>query len=311
MQMENVQKIVAIVGPTATGKTGLGVAIAKKYDGEIVSADSRQVFRGLDIGTGKDLSEYGNIKYHLIDICDPGEEFSMFDWLSRAREVIEGIFARGKLPVIVGGTGLYVQALIEGFEIKDHPSRPRLEPRSEESRIKNQAKISREQLNSMSLEELQKIYYGLRTNDHGLDVQNPRRLIRAIEKAQEGTAPTKIKPDFVVLQIAIDYPREELYSRIDKRVDEWFAEGFYEEVSNLMEKGVSLSWFEKIGLEYKILANYIDKDQKDFEVIKQNMKWKIHQYARRQLTWFRRFSEIIWAKNKNDVFGVIDDFLKE
>ncbi len=310
--MKNSRKIVAIVGPTATGKTGLGVAIAKKYDGEIVSADSRQVFRGLNIGTGKDLGEYGGIKYHLIDICDPGEEFTMFDWLEKAREVIEDIFSRGKLPVIVGGTGLYVQALVEGFQLASSQTK--------KSKIKNQ-RYGRDELDSKTLEELQEIYKKLsalprRQAGESLklsasDFRNPRRLVRAIEKAQEGSVTAKSKPDFQVLQIALDYPREELYARIDKRVDEWFQEGFYEEVSDLMERGVSLAWFEKIGLEYKILANYIDGDQKDFEGMKQEMNWKIHQYARRQLTWFRRFPEIVWSKNKTEAFGAVDNFLKE
>ena len=126
----NERKIIAIVGPTASGKTGWGVEIAKKFDGEIISADSRQVYRGLNIGTNKDLSDYGDIKYHLIDIKNPGEEFTLFDWLKLAREAIEDIFSRGKTPIIVGGTGLYVQALVEGFELeKADNCHPELPPR--------------------------------------------------------------------------------------------------------------------------------------------------------------------------------------
>lgn len=331
--MKNMRKIVAIVGPTATGKTGLGVEIATKYNGEIISADSRQVFRGLDIGTGKDLSEYGDVKYHLIDICNPSEEFTMFDWLKKAREVIEDIFSRGKLPVIVGGTGLYIQSLVEGFQLMTDKSqtinfKSQINPKSQ---IQN---YKREQLNSMPLEKLQEIYEKLQAKSCQLlasDFQNPRRLIRAIEKAQEGSKPAKVKPNFEVLQIALDFPREELYSRIDKRVDKWFKEGFYREVEGLIDSGIPVNWFAKIGLEYRILANFIinhpkfkptlpttrwqrevnrSADISDFDQMKQEMKWKIHQYARRQLTWFRRFPEIVWVKDKKDAFSKINDFLR-
>lgn len=330
--MKNNRKIVAIVGPTASGKTGLGVAIAKKYNGEIVSADSRQVFRGLDIGTGKDLQEYGDIKYHLIDICDPGEKFTMFDWLDKAKIAIEDIFSRGKLPVIVGGTGLYVQALVEGFETKN-----------QELRIKNKENFTRQQLDEMPLEKLQSIFKKLQAKSYqpeAIDMSNPRRLIRVIEKVQGGEISSKKKPDFEVLQIALDYPREELYSRIDKRVDEWFIEGFKEEVEDFLKSGVEKKWFDSIGLEYRILADYIvshpegtegsrdsspwtrgvpfgaqnDKkkvqNDKEFRQMKQIMKYKIHQFARRQLTWWRRFPEVVWAKDKKEAIGVIDNFLK-
>jgi tRNA dimethylallyltransferase len=305
--MKNIRKVIAVVGPTASGKTGLGVAIAEKYNGEIISADSRQVFRGLDIGTGKDLSEYGDIKYHLIDICDPGEKFTMFDWLEKAKIIIEDIFSRGKLPVIVGGTGLYVQSLVEGFTLN--------KVKSEKLKVKS---YTREELNPKMLKELQGIFYKLQTDSYeptASDLQNPRRLIRAIEKVQEGSEPAKVKPDFKTLQIAFDFPREELYQRIDQRVEEWFSQGFRKEIERLLESGATIEWLNTIGLEYKILANYLTdepgREGGSFEQMKQMMKYKIHQYARRQLTWWRRFSEVVWTKNKKEAFGVIDDFLRK
>jgi tRNA dimethylallyltransferase len=166
---KNKRKLIAIVGPTASGKTGLAVflasAIGEPASGwkgvEIVSADSRQVYRGLDIGTGKDLKEYGDIKYHLIDICEPEEKFTMFDWLERARVVIEDIFERGKLPIIVGGTGLYVQALAEGFSLQ------KIQNPKSKCQINSKIQIpkyKREELDKMALAELQNITRMLLSN---------------------------------------------------------------------------------------------------------------------------------------------------
>ena len=295
-KMEN-RKIIAIVGPTASGKTGWGVSVAHKFNGEIISADSRQVYRGLNIGTSKDLKDYGEIPYHLIDICEPGVQFTMFDWIGGARETIDDILSRGKVPVVVGGTGLYVQALIEGFEIK-------------KSGIKSSSiKYSREDLESKSAEELREIYSNFQTLNFSIDENNPYRLIRAIERAQNGEVVSKKKPNFEALQIAIDMPRETLYQRIDLGVDEWFEEGFLEEVQGLLNAKVKQDWLEKIGLEYKILAEYLVEKRADFDEMKSEMKFAIHAYARRQLTWFRRFPEIIWCKDIRSAEKEIEKFL--
>ncbi|PIZ27750.1 hypothetical protein COY45_00780, partial [Candidatus Berkelbacteria bacterium CG_4_10_14_0_8_um_filter_42_34] len=221
------KKLIAIIGPTASGKSDWGVEIAKKCNGEIVSADSRQVYRGLDIGTGKEgapsapnestkitkVQKYkitnkqqfnnltieqlrSNIRWidgvpqWLIDIIEPGTKFTMFDWLAAARKVVEDIFARGKIPIIVGGTGLYIQALTEGFEL-------------EKSKIQNpDVKYSRKELEKKSLKQLQDIFCKLEIENCKIDINNPHRLIRAIERAQAGEVVAKKKPDFEVLQIA-------------------------------------------------------------------------------------------------------------
>lgn len=354
---EKKRKIVCIVGATASGKTALGVEIAKRFNGEIVSADSRQVFCRLDIGTGKegkfaqgtDNLEFkiNNLKINinsklkienlkrqrrfiegvpqwLIDICLPEQDFSMFDWLELAKVVLDDIWSRGRTPIVVGGTGLYVQALVQGFTITNN-----VKP-------KTQNQYSREELNSYDLEKLQSIANDLVASSYQLesvDINNPRRLIRLIEREQEGEQPTKVIPDFEYLLIGKDLPREELYQKIDKRVDEWFKEGFYEEVEGLLESGVSLEWLDKIGLEYRILANYItnkelnikDKDHKyccngskekqshnmkEFEEMKQEMKWKIHQYARRQLIWWRRF-DVEWVKGKDEAYNLCAKLLTD
>lgn len=293
---KSIKKVICVVGPTASGKTSLAVYLSKKLSGEIISADSRQVYKGLDIGTGKDLGDYGQIKYHLIDICEPEEKFTMFDWLEQARVKINKLFEEGKVPIVAGGTGLYVQALVEGFRLKQV----------------NKAKIkySREVLDKKNLEELQKIYFSYSLPDSEIDLKNPRRIIRAIERAQEGSEPIKIKPDFEVLQIGIKLPKDEMNAKIDKRVDQWFKDGFIEEVQSLLDSGVSKSWLMDIGLEYKIITKYlIDQDQKLTEAIEE-IKLRNRQYAKRQMTWFKRFPKIRWVKNKDEALLLAIDFLK-
>jgi len=296
--MKKERKIICIIGPTASGKTGWGVSVARKFNGEIISADSRQVYRGLDIGTGKDLEDYSDVKYHLIDICEPGVYFTVFDWLERAREVIEDIFTRGKTPIIVGGTGLYVQALIEGFELKFE---------SQKSKVK---RYRREELESKSLEELQKIIFKLKIVNSKLDMNNSHRIIRAIEKVQSGEIANKKKPDFQALQIAIDLPRDVLYDRIDQRVEERFEQGMLEEVKSLIASGVDKKWLLGLGLEYRIIGRYVlGESSQSFDKMKQELKYKIHAFARRQLTWFRRFPEIVWCNDLKSAEEEIKNFL--
>lgn len=363
------RKIIAIVGPTASGKTGWGVGIAREFGGlpalpsakrwpagEIISADSRQVYKKLDIGTGKEgipneITKFTKIQNYktekqsdnltiqqleksiryideipqwLIDVVSPEESFTMFDWLERARVIIEDIFSRGKLPIVVGGTGLYIQALAEGFELEQ----------SKKLKVKSK-KYSRKELEKKSLKQLQNIYFKLKTLNLKLDLQNPHRLIRVIERVQSGEVVSKKKPDFEVLQIAVDLPREVLYRRIDQRVDDWFEQGFIEEVQGLLNSGVDSEWLEKIGLEYRILGNFIIENSlpagsakarkiapkrsrreklkienlPGFQEMKQELKFAIHSYARRQLTWFRRFPEIIWRKDLRSAEEEIEKFL--
>jgi tRNA dimethylallyltransferase len=299
--MKSGKKIICIVGPTASGKTGWGVAIAKKFNGEIISADSRQVYKKLDIGTGKDLEEYDEVKYHLIDICKPGEKFTMFDWLGRAHAAVEDILSRGKLPVVVGGTGLYVQSLVEGFEIQ----RSKIKDQNDSLKCKI---YSREELKAKTLKQLQNIFYKLPTTSYKLDMNNPHRLIRAIERAQSGEVVSKKKPDFETLQITIDLPRDILYERIDLRVEQRFEQGMLEEVKYLIASGVDKDWLLGLGLEYRVIGSYILNKNQSFEEMKQELKHKIHAFARRQLTWFRRFPEIIWCKDLKSTEKEIDFF---
>jgi len=347
------KKIICVVGATASRKTGLGMVLAKKFNGEIISADSRQVYRGLDIGTGKEglpakgavisnskllisnqisnsktktqsskqinnstIQQLGNrcrfidgIPQWLIDICDPEQNFSMFDWLELAKIVLDDIWSRGKIPIVVGGTGLYVQALIEGFEVIQKSN---IKSQNFKSKVK---KYSREELDAFKLAKIKTIANKLQAESYKLDMSNPRRLIRFIERAQAGEAPSKKQPDFEFILIGRDLPREELYKKIDDRVEEWFKQGFYEEVKGLLNSGVSFGWLNKIGLEYKILAQFITQNPKtktqnclEYKNMKQEMKWKIHQYARRQLIWWRRFN-VVWIEKSDQAVEVCQKFL--
>jgi tRNA dimethylallyltransferase len=345
------RKIIAIIGPTASGKTGIGVKLAKEFNGEIISADSRQVYRGLDIGTGKDLSEYDGVKYHLIDIVDPMEKMTLFDYLPLVRLAIEDILARGKTPIIVGGTGLYVQGIVEGFELSVIPAEAGIQKLSANSNqtygslgttLKNTAgpeddKYNREQLNNFTTKRLCEILQKIdQAKYEKVDHKNAHRLIRAIELAQEGLTPVKIKPDFEVLQIAIDLPRNELHERIDRRVDERFKEGMLNEVVGLINAGVSTDWLIGLGLEYRIITEYLlcchsegteesseqseraasprsftyVQDDKKYKEMIQQLKFRIHQFARRQITWFKRFPEVNWLSDYAEIKRFAKIFLE-
>lgn len=291
------KKIICVVGPTASGKTSLAVYLAKKLDGEIISADSRQVYKKLDIGTGKDLGDFDQVKYHLIDICEPEEKFTMFDWLEQARIKINKLFEEGKVPIVAGGTGLYIQALTEGFVLNQI--------------TKAKIKYSREVLDKKNLEELQKIYHSYSLPDSKIDLKNPRRIIRAIERAQEGSEPTKVKPDFEALEIGIKMSQEDLYKKIDKRVDVRFdQEDMLEEVDQLLKSGVDASWLFSLGLEYRIISQFLISKKQSLEEMKNELKNQIHHFAKRQLTWFKRFPDIKWVSDNDEALKLAQDFLK-
>jgi len=319
MKEDQKRKIIAIVGPTASGKTSIGARLAKEFNGEIISADSRQVYRGLDLGTGKEgvlgkdgLLYIDDIPQHLIDIKEPMEEFTLFDYLPMARAAIEGIFKRGKIPIIVGGTGLYIQGLVEGFKLV-------------ETKNKCIKKHTRDELDNLSVRRLNEVLEKIDPEKSSMvDKKNKHRLIRAIELAEAGLKPIKEKPDFEILQMAIDLPREDLHNRIDKRVEDRFDQGMLKEIIDLLERGVSQDWLIGLGLEYKIITSFIlemqrvfnininelpikedDKGfavwQREYEAMKQELKFKTHQYARRQITWLRRFPEINWLSKYSEI----------
>lgn len=296
-------KIVCIVGATGSGKTSLAINLAKKFNGEIISADSRQIYRRLDIGTNKDLLDYGQVKYHLIDIAPPEERFTVFDWKDQAEQAIDEIVSRGNLPIIVGGTGLYVQALLENFRQTQKAKH------ITHSHSEKKNKYSRTELENKTLEQLQEIYSNLKNIDSEIDLNNPHRLIRAIEKIQEGTVDFKEKSNYEAIQIAIDLPRPLLYEKIDKNVEKWFEDRFIEEVRGLVDSGINADWLKSIGLNYRLTSEFILNNETDIEKLKQEIKFKTHGYARRQLTWFRRFKDIKWVKNTEKAEDLLKNFL--
>jgi len=316
------------------------VRLAKEFNGEIISADSRQVYRGLDLGTGKDLDEYDSVPYHLIDIVDPEEKMTLFDYLPLARAAIADVLSRGKLPIIVGGTGLYVQGIVEGFELQvaerqsvgvAECSRQELDEKSVKEKNEHD-ELNREQLSNLTIQQLNNLIDKIDPDKNlKVDRKNAHRLIRAIEMAQEGLTPVKIKPDFEVLQIGIDVSRDVLHEKIDKRVDTRFAEGMLEEVQGLIDRGVSTDWLIGLGLEYRIMTEFLQKIAKlsnceiaelpkdnnmtmkqynnEFLEVSQDLKFKSHQFARRQMTWFRRFPEINWLSEYDQIKRFVNIFI--
>lgn len=283
------KKIVIICGPTAVGKTGIGIELAKKFDGEIISADSQQVWRGFDIGTAKaNLTERSDVKHHLIDVCDPTDHFDAEKFMKLADETIDDIVSRGKVPFIVGGTGMYLRMLEKG--ICDAP------PQDEEFRNAFEDEIESEGL-SVLHDRLSEIDHDSARNIHPND---RTRIIRALEIYHLTGIPAsefREKHDFAgkrydALKIGLDIDRAELYQRINDRVDLMMEEGLLHEVRELLEKYPADSQpFSAVG--YRELVSFINGDMHFDEAIEDTKKMS-RRFAKRQLTWFRSDSEIEW-----------------
>ena len=268
--------LLVILGPTASGKTRLGVAAARQFGGEIISADSRQVFRGMDIGTGKDLVEYGEVPYHLIDIVDAGSEFSVFDFQERFVTAFEDIRNRGRLPVLVGGTGLYLDAALRRYRLVKVAENPAL----------------RDELAKFSLEALQHRLLQLRPEQHNTsDLQDRMRLVRAIEIAEgERNADPLPLPNIEPLVFGVRWERPVLRRRITQRLKQRLGEGLIEEVAALHSNGVSYDALEYYGLEYRLVAQHLQGRLNRNDMF-QKLNSAIHQFAKRQETWFRRMEK--------------------
>lgn len=281
----NIDKPLVITGPTASGKSGLAIELARKYDGEIISADSRQIYRSMDIGTGKvTLEEQSLAKHHLIDICDPSDDYNVTDFKHDAQEIIKNIQSRGKLPIICGGTGFWIQALVDNQSFPGVPPNQKL----------------REELSQYSAEELFSQLQSLDPNRaKTIDAKNPIRLIRAIEIAQTlGSVPNLQKntnsKDFTI--IAINSPKEILDVKIKKRLDERFKQGMIKEVENLHAQGISWERLESFGLEYRWIALFLQGKINENEM-KEKLYFDIIHYAKRQRTWLRR-----WEKQGANIY---------
>lgn len=280
--------IITILGPTACGKTSLAVALANALQTEIISADSRQIYRRMDIGTGKDLNEYKvggkTIPYHLIDIAEPGYKYNLFEYQRDFLNAYNTIKAKGKTPIVCGGTGLYIESVLKGYRMTPVPENPAL----------------REALRGKSLDELTVILSGMKKLHNTTDVDTSARAIRAIE-VQTYYAEHKVDerpfPKLESLTIGIDIDRDTRRRRITERLKQRLADGMVEEVKSLLAEGIPPEDLIYYGLEYKYLTLYVTGHLSYEEMFRQ-LEIAIHQFAKRQMTWFRgmerRGIPIIW-----------------
>lgn len=268
--------LIVITGPTASGKTMRAVDVAAALNGEIISADSRQIYRGMDIGTGKDLNEYGRIPYHLIDICPAGYKYNLYEYLRDERKARESIVARGKQPILCGGTGLYVESVLNGIFLPEVPENKEL----------------RNSLKGKSLEELTEMLAQMKSLHNTTDVDTAQRAIRAIEiatyyrehpeKATEAT-PHPIEEAVV---IGVDIDRENRRKKITRRLHARLEEGMVSEVKKLLDSGIAPDDLIYYGLEYKFITLYLTGSMSYDEMVS-GLEIAIHQFAKRQMTWFR------------------------
>lgn len=280
---------IAVVGPTASGKTHFAVALAREFGGEIVSADSRQVYRGMTIGTGKDLGEYGDLSYHLIDIADAGDKYNLFEYLRDFNSVYADLIGRGVLPVICGGSGMYVENALRGIHLPDVPENREL----------------RLSLQNKSLAELTRILAGYKSLHNTTDVDTVKRAVRAIEiqeyyrafPEQAALTDAASAVPLNCLVIGVDIPREARRSRISARLQSRLNEGMLNEVRSLLDSGITPENLIYYGLEYKFLTLHLI-GKLSYDQMVHDLEIAIHQFAKRQMTWFRgmekRGTKINW-----------------
>lgn len=334
LNMQNVKlKIIVILGPTASGKSDAAIKLAKKFNGEIISADSRQIYKGMDIGTGKVTGSLETVilseiesrpkrdemkskdpnnqftklyisegaPHHLIDVAEPMEDFNVSHFKKLANEAIEEILAKGKLPIICGGTGFWIQAITDDLKLPEVPPNEKLRNELD--------KLSEEEL----FAELEKLDLERAAN---IDRQNKYRLIRAIEICEAiGKVPNKSSvighrssEKYEFLQIGIGVPREILNEKIKKRLEARFKENMIEEVERLHKQGVSWEWMEKIGLEYRWIARFL-QNKISLEEMQEKLYYDIIHYAKRQMTWFKKNKKILWKENYSEIEKEVEKFL--
>lgn len=297
--MEKLPKLIVVEGTNASGKSGLGVALAARYGGEIVSADSRQVFRGLDLGSGKIApEEMKGVPHHLLDVCEPGDFFSMHDFQRLAYAAIDGILGRGRLPFLVGGTGLYVASVTEGYVMSD--AAPDLKYRA-----------------YLETFETPRLYEMLieAAPDVEVEPKNRNRVMRLLEKLHAGDDHVpRSRPRYDCLKLGVTWDRETLRSRIDERLQRRLDAGMIEEVRGLIDSGVPIEFLMKLGLEYRFIAQYLTGEIPRREDMVEQLSTAIKQFAKRQMTWFRRDRDILWLDMTGDPFAqacaAIDRFLE-
>ena len=284
--------LIVILGPTASGKSSLSIALAQRFHGEIVSADSRQVYRGLDIGTAKVTpEERALVPHHLLDIADPREVYTAAQFQCDAIVAINDILTRGLQPFLVGGSPHYIQAVVDHLDIPQVPPQPEL----------------RAQLETRPLPELLALLEELDPQSATtIDRHNPRRVLRALEVCITSGKPFSEQrgiaaPLYRCLLLGIHWPRQVLYSRIDARVDERMQQGMVQEVQGLLERGVTHERLEALGLEYRFVSRWLRGEFASEAQMVERLKYAIHDFTRRQLTWFRKDERIVWIAGGNSM----------
>ena len=276
LSMQNFD-LITILGPTACGKTKLAVALADRIGGEILSADSRQVYRGMDIGTGKDLADYEinghHIPYHLIDIAEPGSKYNVYEFQGDFLKAYKDVVERGVQPIMCGGTGLYLESVLRGYRLIPVPENPEL----------------RKSLEGKTLAELTEILKGYKTLHNTTDVDTCKRAIRAIE-IEECYRNTPVEvgafPTLRSLNIGVDISRDMRRELISSRLEKRLQEGMIDEIKGLLERGIPADDLIYYGLEYKYVTLYVT-GQLEYKYLLQELEVAIHQFAKRQMTWFR------------------------
>lgn len=276
----NQHKLLVITGPTATGKTRLAALVANKLDGEIISADSRQVYRCMDIGTGKDYVDYQvdnkKIPFHLVDILNAGDEYNVFEFQKDFLKVFQDISTRNKLPILCGGTGMYIESIIAGYKLSEAPC-------NEELRVF---------LADKSNEEIRTMLKKTKNLHNTSDLIDRERIIRALEIFHyEANQPNHIDfPDFSYKIFAIHFDREIIRSRITERLQKRLQYGMIDEIENLLKSGLTIDQLKFYGLEYRYITMFINKEITYNEMFNL-LNIAIHQFAKRQMTWFRRMEK--------------------
>lgn len=299
---ENLNLIV-ILGPTASGKTSIATQLANKINTEIISADSRQVYKGMDIGTGKDLDDFyineKTIPYHLIDIVEPGYKYNVFEYQNDFFDAFEKITKKNKLPILCGGTGMYIDAVLKGYKLVHVPKNDNL----------------RENLKSKPLNELRTILNNYKSEHNKSDSDTKKRAIRAIEIQeyyQNHPEIDIVTPKISPIIFGTDISRDLRRKRISDRLEERLQDGLIEEAKNLQKNGLSIEDMIYYGLEYKFLGLYLSGEI-DFSTMKSKLEIAIHQFAKRQMTWFRKMEKeghkIHWINANESKEMVLENML--
>lgn len=303
-------RLVCVVGPTSSGKTSLGIRLSKMHEGEVVNADSRQVYKGIGIGTGKPNGVRGTfaghraflvdgVPHHLMDFLDPRQPFTVVEWREKAKTAIRGILKRDHVPIVVGGTGLYISALVDNFDF------PKVEPSAG----------LRQAFEQKPLSELVQLLLKLDPDaEQVIDLKNPRRVIRALEVAtftgKPFTAQKLVgKPMYEAFQIGIIWSRERLYERVNQAIDVMIDRGWVDEIRAALKRGVPETAPALTSIGYHELLGYI-KGERSLEQAIAASKQAVRRYAKRQETWFKRDKRIHWAKDEGQAVEMVEEWLK-